>query len=909
MNRQSHIREWLSVTTLAFTMAMLPGASRADSDSAADSAGTVAQAPEGGTTQSAPETTETRRQAPSQIEEITVTARKREESLQSTPVAVSAFSETDLKDQDVRRVDEITKSVPNLLLDPAIGQGNSARIYLRGIGNGDPLSSDDPGVGIYVDGVYLPRAQGALLTVSDIERIEVLRGPQGTLFGKNTIGGAVNIISKKPDPTEFGGEAEVRIGNYDRFDTRLSVNIPLVPEKAAARLAFATATRDPVVKNKSTGSDFQDDKLLATRAQLLFLPSENLELNFSGDWSRENRAPAGGKCVVSNTRLQNEAPFGTPENMLPMGTVAEDGDGFLEIAPSARAFVALQNVPLQDQQVFLGTGQNNFFNACAQDSLRDERSVASDLTSSKDELDTLGTNGTITWNVSDNLTFKSITGFQKRQGQVRSDLDYTELNLLQTTINSGGSRQAALSQEFQLTGSAMDDKLNFVVGAFGFRENNQDRDFGGLATTQPLFFTINSRVRLDPNNLSNGADNTIAFDPANQTNPADPTNRSAFRENMAAFQDVAVPFLLNAGPLGMVQRFAVPGAITQTIRNVDNKSYAAYTQGTYDLTDRLSFTAGLRFTHERKRVDYKIIAQTPGVIGANVRRAQEVDFEFERSARFNDWSPMANLSFQATDDMLMYANYSKGFKSGGFNGRANADRRSNPPTAANPNPADLTQEIDDEKVTAYEVGLKSTFLDNRLVLNVAAYWNIYEDIQLTIPSGGNAQAQILILNAGENVIKGAEVEIRSLPLPGLELSAALGVANSRYTEFDDPRNLRAKDRDLQGFPSYTGNFSAAYLFPLGSIGDLRPRIEWTHRGRQGTDVVFSRELRRGKNGELDATVALALADGQTEIVLFGKNLLNREYFVNGVNLGDSLGHAYRFFNDPRTYGIQLRRQF
>jgi outer membrane receptor protein involved in Fe transport len=534
--------------------------------------------------------------------------------------------------------------------------------------------------------------------------------------------------------------------------------------------------------------------------------------------------------------------------------------------------------------------------------------VASDLTSAKDELETLGSNGTIQYNLNDNLTFKSVTGLVTRHGQVRSDLDYTELNLAQATINAGGSRQKALSQEFQLTGSAMDDKLNFVVGLFGFRENNQDRDFGGLAVTAPLFFTINSRVRLDPNNLSNGADNTIAFDPANQTNPADPTNRSAFRENMALFPN-AQAFMLNAGPLGIVQRFAVPGAITQTIRDVDNKSYAAYSQATYDITDRLAFTAGLRFTAERKRVAYKIIAETPGVVGANVRRAQEVDFQFERSTRFNDWSPMANLSFQATDDFLMYANFSKGFKSGGFNGRANADPRANPPTPANPNPADLTQEIDDEKVTAYEVGFKSSFLDKRLVLNVAGYWNIYQDIQLTIPSGGNAQAQILILNAGENIIKGAEVEIRALPFSGLELTAALGVANSRYTEFDDPRNLRATDRNLQGFPNYTGNFAASYLVSLGNMGDLRPRIEWTHRGRQGTDVVFSRELRRNKNGELDATIGWALADGKTEFVLFGKNLLNREFFVNGVNLGDSLGHAYRFYNDPRTYGLEVRRSF
>jgi iron complex outermembrane receptor protein len=250
---------------------------------------------------------------------------------------------------------------------------------------------------------------------------------------------------------------------------------------------------------------------------------------------------------------------------------------------------------------------------------------------------------------------------------------------------------------------------------------------------------------------------------------------------------------------------------------------------------------------------------------------------------------------QPTDDLLLYSNFSKGFKSGGFNGRANA--------------LALTNEIDDEKVTAYEIGAKTQWFDNRLVLNVAGYWNIYEDIQLTIPSGGNAQAQILVENAGEAVIKGVELEMRALPLPGLELTISGGVTNAGYTEFDDPQNTRAKERDLLAVPNYTGNFAAAYTFPIGDLGDLRLRGEWSHRGASSTDVVDTRQLRKGKNGELDATIGFAMADGVTEVVLFGKNLLNRSYFVNGVSLASSFGHTYRFFNDPRTYGIEIRRQF
>jgi iron complex outermembrane receptor protein len=840
---------------------------------------------------------------PGGIEEITVTARKREENLQDTPIAVTAFTETDLVDQDIRRIQDINSNVPTLQFDSAVSSSSSARIFLRGVGNGDPISSDDPGVGVYIDGAYLPRAQGALLTVSDIQRVEVLRGPQGTLFGKNTIGGAINIVTQKPDMTEVSGRAEVRVGNYDRFDSRFSINVPLVPERAAARFSFATANRDGFVKNKGTGRDLQDDKLLAGRAQFLFVPSERVEISLSGDHSIERRTPPGGKCFVENRRFQDEAGFGqTPM----MGQVMEDGDGVLESAPAARAFSAAVGLPLVQQGAALTdpTGNlNNFFRACAADGLRDERSVDSDLTFNRDYLKTFGTNGTVTFDVTENMTFKAITSWQRRQVEQNTDLDYTGLSLAQATLDAGGAEQDSLSQEFQLTGSGMDDRLNYVVGVYGFKETNDNRAYAGVATTTPLLFT-----GVDPRFVVGvPGQGAVPFGTA-FSNPANAQLRSDFLGTAVAIDPTAMGGAFPAQRLitqadidaaiaagRPIPTPFVPGAITETKLKVDNISYAAYSQATYDFTEKLSGTIGLRFTHERKRVANQVLAVTPGTIGRNIRRAGEVNFQFERSRRFSDFSPMANLSYKATDDMLVYANFSKGFKSGGFNGRANAP--------------ELTVPIDDEKVTAYEVGIKSSWFDNLLLLNVAGFFNVYEGIQLTIPSGGGAQAQILVLNAGEAHIRGAEIEARARPLDGLELTTSLGVVNADYVEFDDPTNLRAKDRRLPATPNYTMNFAAAYQIPVSSLGDLRLRAEWAHRGRSGTDVVDSRLLRKSKHGELDATIGFMFADGVTEVVLFGNNLLNRQYFTNGVSLGASIGNVYRFYNDPRTYGLEVRRRF
>src|SRR5262245_10251055 len=190
----THMR--MQLIAVASTLALV-----AIHDVAADEANAPASNP-------APAAASARRARPIGIEQLTVTARKREERLQDAPLAVSAFAAPDLQDLDVRRLNDVSNHVPNLNFDATSENAQAARVYLRGVGNGDAIASDDPGVGIYLDGVYMARAQSGLLTLSDIERVEVLRGPQGTLFGKNTIGGAVSVITRKPSLDEFGGHAE-----------------------------------------------------------------------------------------------------------------------------------------------------------------------------------------------------------------------------------------------------------------------------------------------------------------------------------------------------------------------------------------------------------------------------------------------------------------------------------------------------------------------------------------------------------------------------------------------------------------------------------------------------------------------------------------------------------------------------
>ena len=227
------------------------------------------------------------------IEEIIVTARKREEGLQETPVAISAFSGDDLRALGARSLEEIGDAVPNLVFKQ--GTGRSASVTIRGLGQRDPRTFLDPSVGIYIDGVYTARADGPLISTLDVERIEVLRGPQGTLYGKNSIGGAINFITRKPGP-ELEAFGELRYGNFGTIDTRLMVNVPLVAERLFSRFGFTSEHSDGWSRNRVNGKRYNDNSLLLGLAQLRLLVSDALTWDFYANASKEHEKPRAAQC-------------------------------------------------------------------------------------------------------------------------------------------------------------------------------------------------------------------------------------------------------------------------------------------------------------------------------------------------------------------------------------------------------------------------------------------------------------------------------------------------------------------------------------------------------------------------------------------------------------------------------------
>ena len=239
---------------------------------------------------------------------ITVTARKREESLQEVPIAVTAFSAQKLEDFNVDDLSDLDAQVPNLTIYAARGSSSTVTVYIRGVGQSDPLWGVDPGVGIYLDDVYIARPQGALLDVFDVERIEVLRGPQGSLYGKNTIGGAIKYISTSLDD-EFSGTASLTAGSYNQADAKLSMNVPLGESGWVARFAGASLSRDGFGENVRTGQDVSDKEIVAARFTLGYVGNENFSLRFTADMLDDASAVRGARMLSPNRFAPTSLPL------------------------------------------------------------------------------------------------------------------------------------------------------------------------------------------------------------------------------------------------------------------------------------------------------------------------------------------------------------------------------------------------------------------------------------------------------------------------------------------------------------------------------------------------------------------------------------------------------------------------
>ncbi|MBL8646517.1 MAG: TonB-dependent receptor [Sphingosinicella sp.] len=398
------------------------------------------------------------------LETITVTARRRAESLQDTPIAISAVTSEGLAQRGIETVTQIGDFTPNVKFNssvPVSASNATAAIFIRGIGQNDYQLSADPGVGLYLDGVYISRGVGNVLDVMNVERIEVLRGPQGTLFGRNTIGGAVSVVTQKPTDT-LGGNFEVSTGSHNRVQLKGILNLPLA-EGIYSSVAGFYHKRDGYVKGVVDGApDLGDTDNLAGRFALRLEPSSNLTIDLAVDGSRtrENSAP---NVML---RVDENAPAAQAWN------AAYSGAGAICADP-------LNPARLTDQRCY------NSQWALAPYRHGGTFSAISDVFAngnpkpyqSGSDVDIWGISGTIEWKITDDLTLKSITAYRKVTGFWTRDSDHSPASIVQTNSDW---KQDQFSEELQLLGETGDGRLNWVVGGYYSSESGNHKDLVNL---------------------------------------------------------------------------------------------------------------------------------------------------------------------------------------------------------------------------------------------------------------------------------------------------------------------------------------------------------------------------------------------------------------------------------------------
>jgi iron complex outermembrane recepter protein len=717
------------------------------------------------------------------LEEIVVTARMREEDLQETPISITAVTGRALEDRQIITTQGLDQLAPNLVVSQGQGVSGNASAgsyFIRGIGQIDFLLNTDPGVGLYVDGVYVARSLGSIMDLIDLERVEVLRGPQGTLFGRNTIGGAISLVSQPPSE-DFRADTRLTYGTFNR-DARATLSGP-ISDAAAGSIAVLWRDREGWVDRISDGTRLGDEESFAARGAVRFAPTSGVTVDLAADFldSEGTSTPANVVQVVETASFpgfHNGALVGPP-CVPPPGSLA-------------------------DPRCFNPQWE-------ASDRFDEQGTFESGTT-----LDVWGASLNASWEIAPSLTLRAIAGYRETDALGSRDGDHTPI-LIQNTTDTWEHEQ--WSQELQLLGSSFGDRFKWILGAYHFTEEGENLNF-------------------------------------------------------VTFPVVAI----------------------QSGGSVDNENTAAFGQATVDLTERLSLTAGLRWTDETKTFlpDQIVLADPTGAFPpGSVPGFRLVPFVESRTS-ITETTPMANLAYQWSERLMTYVSYSEGFKSGGFT------QRIFPPLPAPP-------PFDPEFATAYEAGFKWNSEDGRLRLNGAAYTTDYTDLQVQVLVG----VQPLTANAGEADVQGFELELEAAPTADFSLNLGVGYTDAEYTELD-PTVLATGvtlDSRFAQVPEWTASLGAGYDFRPGFGGVVTPRIDLAHRSAAYMNAANTASMRQDAYTLINASLTWQSADERWRVSVFGQNLGDEEYFVGGfADLVDQ-GYAEVLLGRPLEWGVSLSYRY
>jgi iron complex outermembrane receptor protein len=681
---------------------------------------------------------------------------------------------------------DVTNSVPNIQLTNFLSFPTGASYFIRGIGATNIINTVDPAVATFIDGVYIAGVGVGIPDLFDVERIEVLRGPQGTLFGRNTTAGAILIRSRRPSG-EFAADAQVIAGNYGRLDVKGALEFP-IGERAAARVSAVTLNSDGWFTDSRTGKDFGGLDSFSVRGVLSLKLNDAIDSTLVLDYTHDESDQFGGTCV------------GRPGEFvgIDFGAVCS-----LEVGDQGH------DAEYRIDQDMLPSIDNEIFGAMLE--------INVDVGS-----------GVIT----------SVTGYRDSKLYNESDTDFSF-----ATINTQYRRDDfdQFSEEIRFA-SNFSERFDFVAGVFYLSAET--------FADQHVFQYI-----------------------------ADP----AFILDYFVF-----------GTPGASGPYSEDG-VGLFYTSQDQETAAGFFEGNYHPIDKLTLTLGGRYTWEQKDLQYA--PYIPTALGGCAPEPYGFDgcaVNVKADESWDNFSPKVGMAYQFTGDVMFYGYYSQGFRSGGFNGQAGA------PSGIGP--------FDEETVDSVELGMKSTWLENRVRFNVAAFWNKYKDLQRSVFV---TPTDLRTVNAADATIQGIEAEFTGLVSTRLRIDASIGLLDAKYDEFladldADGVVTENSDLDLVFAPDFSGRISATYNMPFGALGEGNINLEYVYTTELETITSNDPRVRRDDVGLLNASIDVGFYD-HWRVAVFGRNLTDELYIQSGEVAGAT--SIFRVVAAPRTYGVELSAKF
>jgi iron complex outermembrane receptor protein len=731
------------------------------------------------------------------VEEVVVTAQRRSENVQHVPIAMQALSSRMIQSLGIKSSTDISQVTPNVDIGLPNGAGNQPIITIRGIGLNDYDSNNAGPNGVYVDEAYLSSPASQTFQAFDLDRIEVLKGPQGTLYGRNASGGAINFISAKPTD-QFTDHLHVEYSSFDTVNVEGAVGGPISPT-LDGRIAAVYNYSQGYSHNLLTGNDENGADNYGVRLQLKWKPINNFTALLSLH---------GGQVDNRPTEYRMMGVFAP-------GTFNPNTFAFTECSVG-QAFAG-QCVDAEGYHT-----QKGFYDG--------EWDRQQHL-----KVNNLGATLRLEYDPG-TVKLTSITSFEHNDKNHPEDSDAGPNNLVDVTY---GVRNDTITEE--LRASQTLNKFDWVAGAYVFHED--------LHQNQPAEVFLDWDQFYGP-----GAGNGLAeisFDRSSQ----------------------------------------------------QTTSYAVYGQGDYNFTDKLKLTLGGRFTTEHKTFATTVSAEFQDNGEGNFSPIQAL-YSFSGLEQTNSaFNYRAALNYQFTQEVLAYASITTGFKSGDFNGGFLSNNAAEA--------ARQLQPVLPETVTAYEVGLKSTWFDHRLLVDLAAFYNDYRDEQVfveVLPVAGGTGLPLNVLdNAPKAHTEGLDAEFVARPFRGLTFTNNLGLLETRIDEFTSNRTTVITDYTGHRLPlapkfSYSGILD--YKTPLGA-GAVDFQVSANYRSMQHFDLANSPYTTQAAYWLANMRLGYIFDHNRMEAAVFVHNLFDKQYLSYSYDLSNPFGIIEQVVGPPRSVGVSI----